>query len=172
MRPTRPRVAVVLAGLLAVACGDAAGVGEPGAQPPTTAVADATALTPAGPTPLPVGADATFTLELRGDVAVPPGDPDARGSADLLFDLAAGEVCYRVTVEGADASDAMHVHAGVVGETGPVVLELTAPEAGAVDTCSAADPAALQAVVEAPEDHYLDIHDASHPDGALRAQFG
>jgi hypothetical protein len=113
------------------------------------------------------------------------GDPDAKGSANLL-QVDERTVCYGFMIRGAEAPTAVHVHKGVAGQNGPVVLpfdnvpkdETGAPagDPGASSGCKVVETQeeveALRRIRKNPANYYVNIHTASFPDGAVRGQLG
>jgi len=112
---------------------------------------------------------------LSGEAEVPgPGDPDGGGIADLSISVSGGEVCGFIAVDSIATATAAHIHAGAAGAAGPVVVTLLTPGAdGVADGCvSGVDPAVLQAILDAPSEYYVNVHNAEFPDGAVRGQLG
>lgn len=113
------------------------------------------------------------------------GDPDAKGSANLL-QVDERTVCYGFMVRGTDTPAGVHVHRGVAGENGPIVLEFAnvpkdaggAPsgDPGASSGCKVvATPEemdALRRIRKNPAGYYVNIHTQTFPDGAVRGQLG
>jgi hypothetical protein len=65
--------------------------------------------------------------------------------------------CYRITIAGAGAATAAHVHR----QNGDEVVTLTAPGPdGKVDTCSASDSVTLEEIQAQPKQFYVDVHTA------------
>ncbi len=122
--------------------------------------------------------DAVYAA-LRGDAEVPgPGDDGARGSVELVRTDVDGLLCLTWDIDGPlnDAPTAAHLHTGAVGVAGPVLLPLPVPHVAAGErtyqtTCAPdLDQAAIDAVFAAPAAHYVNIHTAARPDGAIRGQ--
>lgn len=113
------------------------------------------------------------------------GDPDAKGSANLL-QVDERTVCYGFMVQGTDVPTAVHVHKGVAGQNGAPVLEFTnvpkddagapAGDPGASSGCKVAEAAeemeALRRIRKNPAGYYVNIHTQTFPDGAVRGQLG
>jgi len=105
------------------------------------------------------------------------GDPDGRGKAEFTFDTDAGTVCYELEVEGiaepvepAPGLGSAHIH---FLATGGIAVDLEAAfEADKSDEfkasgCVPVDSTLLQAIVEHPDQYYVNIHNAEFPGGAL-----
>jgi len=96
------------------------------------------------------------------------GDPDGSGSA--VFTLYPdGTVCYTVTVANIDAATAAHIHAGVDGVQGAVVVNLDFVAVGP-SGCVESTPAAVAAIMADPEGHYINVHNTTFEAGAIRGQ--
>ena len=130
-------------------------------------LATATAFAPA------LAADpVTIKVAMTGAAEVPTGDPDGTGTASVTIDPAKGQICYTLTATGIDTATMAHLHKGVVGVAGPVVVPLDPPAAGSASGCEPVDPAVIAAILAAPSDYYVNIHTAAFPKGALRGQLG
>jgi len=136
-------------------------------------------------------AAATADLEatLSGGEEVPPVDTAATGTAPVTIDTdaASGEqLCFDVTstdLEGGTVVGA-HIHEGVVGENGPIVvtLQAVADGEGTGAGCAAdadfdlvasgdADIATLTADIAAnPANYYVNVHTENNPGGEIRGQ--
>lgn len=113
------------------------------------------------------------TMTLTGAAVPDGGSEDGTGVATLTLDPDAGEVCFEVVVDNVAPVNAMHIHQGEAGATGPVFIGLEAPgESGEVDDCVQAETAKIQQIVENPAAFYLNLHNEDHPDGVLRSQLG
>jgi hypothetical protein len=113
------------------------------------------------------------------------GDPDAKGSANLL-QIDERTVCYGFMIQGAETPTAVHVHKGLAGQNGPIVLpfdnvpkdETGAPagDPGASSGCKEVktqeEAEALRRIRRNPGNYYVNIHTTSFPDGAVRGQLG
>lgn len=121
-----------------------------------------------------VGADnggRPFTTTLTGAAEVPgPGDPDGTGTATLTVNPGQEEVCYELSVSGISPAVAAHIHVGSAGVAGPVVIPLAPPTDGSSSACAAASRELLLAIIQNPENYYVNVHNADFPAGALRGQ--
>jgi len=109
----------------------------------------------------------TLALELKGT-----SEPNAKGTAVLRIRKDAGLVCYRLHAESVTLpTTAAHIHRGVVGVNGPVVVPFTAPGAdGNSSGCATADAALIDEILANPAGFYVNVHTKEHPAGAIRAQ--
>ncbi len=120
----------------------------------------------------PASAAEAFFTELQGEEEAPrPGDPDGVGYAAVVAVPEAGLICYGLVVFGIDPATAAHIHEAPPGEPGPVRQGLEAPTDGSSGGC-VSNPGLAQALVEAPEDYYVNVHNDPFPGGALRGQLG
>jgi hypothetical protein len=105
------------------------------------------------------------------------GDPDGRGTAEFSFDTDEGTICYELEVEGiaepvepAPGLGSAHIH---LVATGGIAVDLETdfqPDKGdefKASGCVEVDSALLQAILENPDQYYVNIHNADFPGGAL-----
>lgn len=113
-----------------------------------------------------------FTTTLSGPNEVPPGDADATGTATVWVNPGTGTVCYSWSVSNAATPIfAAHIHHGIAGVAGPVVVPLppTGPSSGTGCTTGVDRSLALD-IIEHPSDYYVNTHNAEFPTGAARGQ--
>ena len=115
---------------------------------------------------------ATLYVSMTGIQEVPgPGDPDGNGTAEVRVNPRNGEVCWNVYARALGAVTAAHIHRGEAGSAGPVVVPLTTPDAaGHSQGCATVDPALAREIGYRGHSFYLNVHDADHPNGAIRGQ--
>ena len=112
-----------------------------------------------------------FTTALTGAAEVPiSGDPDGSGTATITLNHGQGEVCWEITVSGIAPTFAAHIHAAPAGVPGGVVVPLSPPTSGSSSGCTTADPDLIKAIIQNPEQYYVNVHNADFPGGALRGQ--
>jgi len=111
------------------------------------------------------------------------GDAD-RGSIELTLNPGQEEVCWSVGSLTLTAGEALpqvaHIHAAPAGVAGPVVIDLfggaaavPAPTSYPTDTiCVHGARAGIIAILQHPSDYYVNLHNAQHPAGVMRGQFG
>src|SRR6266540_7518890 len=80
----------------------------------------------AGPAPGVVGGKNELVAHMNGQKAVPMGDPDAKGTADITLKPRAGKVCFDITFTGLSPDNpfAGHIHKGAKGVAGPIKVPL------------------------------------------------
>ena len=136
---------------------------------------------------IPAGADTevkiTTTLNavnpVTGEVT---GDRDGRGKAELTFDTDRGTTCYEIEVEGiaqpvepAPGLGSGHIH---FLATGGIAVDLETdfqPDKSddfKASGCVEVDSALLQAILENPDQFYVNIHNVEFPGGALSGLLG
>jgi hypothetical protein len=129
----------------------------------------------AAPQPLAiVGAD--LTTEVPG-----PGDPNGNGHAEVKVYKA--RVCYTLIVNNIKPATAAHIHRGVQGQTGPIVVptdhhsSLNPPRpgsggssSGASSGCEAIPPALSMKLRQNSQRYYVNVHNKPYPHGAIRGQ--
>jgi hypothetical protein len=108
---------------------------------------------------------------MTGAAEVPgPGDPDGVGTALLTLNPGQEEICFELTVANIAPATAAHIHVGPVGVAGPVVVPLPAPTSGSSSGCVSAARALIKAIIQHPENYYVNVHNAEYPAGAIRGQ--
>jgi CHRD domain len=120
-----------------------------------------------------------LTASLTGAAEVPgPGDPDASGFVTLTLNPGQEEICFNLEVSGiplpADSAGA-HIHVGAAGTAGGVVVALLPagqPDAPTESGCVSADRETILAILQNPENYYVNVHTFEFPNGAIRGQLG
>ncbi len=161
MKVTRRMIVIPVATIMA------AGIG---------AGAFAVGLTAARDVPEAVTADTTFFVSMDGQQEVTAagvggaGDPDGTGDATVTVDTATDEVCVEVSFFNVDPITLMHIHRGVAGTNGPIVVDFApTPGPGPFDICVPGGAVADE-IAANPLSFYLNAHNATYPAGAVRGQ--
>jgi hypothetical protein len=130
------------------------------------------ALLAAGCATQPQNQSAQLQVSMTGIQEAPgPGDPDGNGTAEVRVNPGSGEVCWNVFVRAIGAATAAHIHRGEAGSAGAVAVPLTTPDAaGRSQGCTNVDPALAREIAYRAHGFYLNVHDADHPNGAIRGQ--
>jgi hypothetical protein len=136
---------------------------------------------------IPAGADTEVKIAttLTGEnpvTGVVTGDPDGRGTAEFTFDTEQSTICYELEVEGiaepvepAPGVGSAHIH---FLATGGIAVDLQADfqpdnsDEFKASGCVEVDSALLQAILENPDQFYVNIHNAEFPGGALSGLLG
>jgi hypothetical protein len=106
---------------------------------------------------------------LSGADVVGAGDPDGSGIGEVGFD---GDlVTWSLSLDNVeDSITGIHIHRGMAGEIGDVVIDFGySPETGLSGEILA-DPVLLEEILAFPEGFYLQVHTDGYPDGAVRGQ--
>ena len=110
---------------------------------------------------------------LSGGNEIPAGDADGFGYARVTIFPETSELCYSLSVARIGTPTAAHIHEGTAGVAGRVVVPLAAPiPDGLVRGCVSVDRTLLNAIMAAPSNYYVNVHNAEFPDGAARGQLG
>jgi hypothetical protein len=132
---------------------------------------------PAGPCPTVVlsatAGGQPLTTTLAGNAEVPgPGDPDGTGTATVRLRAGEGRICYQLNVSAiALPASAAHIHVGVAGQSGAIVVPLTAPNAsGAASGCVNVSRTLVAAILANSHGYYVNVHTSDFPNGAVRGQ--
>jgi CHRD domain len=118
-------------------------------------------------------APTTLTATLAGVAeGENPGDPDGSGTATVMIDPETGEACWNLSATGIGPVTQSHIHVGGEGESGDIVVNLdTDGFEGSSEGCvEGEDAAAIQAVIDDPAGHYVNLHTEEFPPGAIRGQ--
>ena len=120
------------------------------------------------------GTSTSLKAVLSGTEEVPgPGVKDGVGAA--LIDIAGSKVCADLNVTMGEKPQKAHIHKGAKGASGPVVVDLVPvfnPGEAAFTSKSCVETAADTAaqLIADPGGYYVNVHSASHSDGAMRGQ--
>ena len=117
---------------------------------------------------------ATLIINLTGEAQGPGlGDPDGSGTAELLIDAVRGRFCFLLSVENIAPAQLAHIHRSPSGQAGgPIIVQMEAPADGESERCVPLAPAVAVSLLSDPAAYYVNIHNAEHPDGAVRGQLG
>jgi len=102
------------------------------------------------------------------------GDGDATGWAIVRLRPGTSQVCFRITTEGLTTDPfAAHIHSGVAGVNGPVVVDFDWAANGSgsgADGCVSADLGLIKDIHRNPGNYYVNVHNPTVPSGAVRGQ--
>ncbi|MCP8686755.1 CHRD domain-containing protein [Marinobacterium sedimentorum] len=127
-----------------------------------------------------------LTATLSGDEEIGAmGASDGKGHA-LVFGVDGDDMtlCYALQVSGIEmvpvgSGMAAHIHHGKKGSNGPVVAALAGPEDGDAADCVSEyekgkfpthEAGMVKRILANPSDYYINVHNPSHPGGAIRGQ--
>jgi hypothetical protein len=113
----------------------------------------------------------SFTSTMTAAEEVPNKGPEgASGTAKFDINTDTNQVCYKLTTTGlTESPNKGHIHQGAKGVAGDVVVDLDIAAKG-LENCVTGDAAKVAAVVADPAGHYVNLHTASYPAGAVRGQ--
>jgi hypothetical protein len=119
-----------------------------------------------------------FTAVLTGEAEVNAqgepnqGDLDGKGLAKITINFGQGTLCWDIFVSRITLpASASHIHAAPAGVNGPIVVNFTAPDAsGSSSGCTSVSRDLLKAIIEHPENYYVNVHNSDFPSGAMRGQ--
>ncbi len=121
-----------------------------------------------GPAPAPTAGGRASTARLTGDTGPgPPGDPGGSGQASVTVHLGRELLCVAVTTSGIAPVTSVHVHEAAPTAVDPIVAA-PAPAADGRPACFGVDRQVLRKIRTDPASHYVEVHNAEFPDGALR----
>jgi CHRD domain len=123
-------------------------------------------------------AAAQLSAKLKGNQEVADGDPNGRGEASVAVKKPSKrKLCFEVSWEKIEPPTAAHIHKGAEGTDGPIKVPLFEDPDGltvaTVDGCvKKISKRIARKLRKAPESFYVNVHNAEHPDGAIRGQLG
>jgi CHRD domain len=133
---------------------------------------------------LPVTAAPQVLATVGGDLTTAkpgPGDPNGFGNVEV--EVYKARVCYVLNVNNIKPATAAHIHRGVKGHTGPIVVptdhhsSLNPPRpnsvgssSGASSGCEVIPPALSMKLRHNSQRYYVDVHNKPYPHGAIRSQ--
>lgn len=120
----------------------------------------------------PTTGGAKLSATLTGAAEVPPADADGAGSFTATLNPGHDQLCYEIKVERIDPATVAHVHEGAVGKNGPPVVTLDAPASGTSKACATVAGDLAAKLLRNPENYYVNVHNATYPNGAVRGQLG
>jgi len=123
-----------------------------------------------------VGGKNELVAHMNGQKAVPMGDPDAKGTADITLKPRAGKVCFDITFTGLapDNPFAGHIHKGATGVAGPIKITFYegSPKPSPWTGCTkqGVTKELLKRIRSHPERFYVNLHNTQYSNGAIRGQ--
>ena len=119
---------------------------------------------------------------LSGANEVPPADPDGSGTAKITVNAGQGRICWEITTRNIDAVTMAHIHSGLPGQNGSIVVHLSAVADDTATGCTtvvgpgsgggAIPRSLLDAIRKSPQAFYVNVHTGLFPAGAIRGQLG
>jgi len=112
----------------------------------------------------------SLTAKLAGSEEVKKGDEDGSGTATVKTDDEKGTVCFKLTYSGIDAPTKGHIHKGVKGKDGKIVVTLFDGEAKKSGCVKDVSKSLVKQIAAKPAGFYPNLHNEAFPDGAVRGQ--
>lgn len=112
-----------------------------------------------------------LSATLSGANEVSGGDPNGSGTAQITLNQGQGEVCYEISVADISTPTRAHIHSGVAGVNGPIVVaffDFVAPPP--LQGCVTADSELIKDIRQNPSNYYVNVHNVDFPGGAVRGQ--
>jgi hypothetical protein len=107
--------------------------------------------------------------KLVGSVEVPKGAAKGHGIVNVTLSEAKGTVCWTFAgIAGIGKATAAHIHRGLPGKAGPVVVPFGATYKA--KGCAKAAKSLIAAIESHPNNYYVNVHTAKYPAGAIRGQ--
>lgn len=107
---------------------------------------------------------------MTGAEVVPgPGDPDGTGTFTISIDNATNTLCYGLAWQNTEEPQGSHIHTGSANQAGQIMVDLNLPANGP-KACIPIDATSAGHITSGPKSHYVDLHTASQPEGAVRGQ--
>lgn len=111
-----------------------------------------------------------FQGDMNGAAVVPgPGDPDGTGTFKVSIDNAKNELCYELAWQKIDQPNGGHVHIGGPDAAGQIMVDLNLPANGP-KACIPVDSTSVGHMTSGAKSHYVDLHNPSFAEGAIRGQ--
>ncbi len=119
---------------------------------------------------------ATYSISMTGAKEFPgPGDTNGTATGTITLNDVTGAVSWNLTFANIDTPNAMHIHAGSVGQANPPLINLGVATSGGTDTLIDSTIASAMTVADIlanPTAFYINIHNEPFIGGAVRDQLG
>ena len=113
-----------------------------------------------------------LSADLAGSNEVSGGDLDGSGTMHLTLNQGQGEVCFDLDIANIASPTRAHIHTGVAGVNGGIVVAFFDFVDIEFDGCVSADKHLIKDIRQNPQNYYINVHNAEHPGGAIRGQLG
>jgi hypothetical protein len=113
------------------------------------------------------------TLSGANELPAGSGDADGSGAAAVSFavwDEDQWQVCFDLSYTGIGDPTMAHIHRGSATENGDVVVNFGDPPPGSHKGCTLELTDVVAPIIADPAGHYVNIHTAEDPSGAMRGQ--
>ena len=116
-------------------------------------------------------ASRTYALKMTGAAETPAGAPGGTAKAVVTLSTKTGKVCWTFTsLSGVSTPTYAHIHVGVAGKSGNIVLPLSTGSTLKTKGCVPASATLISQIAANPHGYYVNIHSTQYPGGAVRAQ--
>ena len=114
----------------------------------------------------------SFDLTSNQVPVIPAVSSDASGTATLSLDNESGALSGSITLSNNISATAAHIHKGVVGTTGGVIITLTQDATNSQQYHIPANTVLLATQIDelVSGEYYVNVHTATYPAGELRGQ--
>ena len=113
----------------------------------------------------------TYAVKLTGAAETPRGPSSGSGKAVVALSTKTNKVCWTFkSLSGFSNPTYAHIHVGVAGTSGNVVVPLSTGTTFKSKGCVAASPSTISAIAANPHGYYVNIHSKQNASGAVRAQ--
>jgi len=117
----------------------------------------------------------TFSAKLTGDQEVPAVTTNAVGVASFVLNASRDTLCIHASVNGLSGAITLaHIHEGLPGVGGPVILDLVSYISGNTINATIAGAALTSEFISKmiTGNYYINVHTAANPNGEIRGQIG
>jgi CHRD domain len=170
-----PSLAVALIGV--AGCGSSSSSSSSSTSASTSARTTASTPATTGTTTKPAVAKAkkalsqTYAVKMAGAAETPPGAPNGTAKAVVTLASKPGKVCWTFeSLSGVSNPTFAHIHVGVAGKSGNIVLPLSTGSTLKTKGCVPASATLISQIAANPHGYYVNIHSKQYPSGAVRAQ--
>jgi CHRD domain len=113
----------------------------------------------------------TYAVKMTGAAETPPGASNGTAKAVVTLASKPGKVCWTFeSLSGVSNPTYAHIHVGVAGKSGNIVLPLSTGSTLMTKGCVHASAALIKSIAANPHGYYVNIHSKQYPSGAVRAQ--
>ena len=109
-----------------------------------------------------------ISAKLTPGAVAPKSAAKASGTIVVKLDPKAGKACWTITIKGAGTLLSAHVHRGLAGKNGPVVIPLG--DRWSKTGCVFVSAKTLDTVAKSPSSYYVDVHTKAYVNGVVRGQ--
>jgi hypothetical protein len=169
-----PSLAVALIGV--AGCGSSSSSSSSSTSASTSARTTASTPATTGTTTKPAVAKAkkalsqTYTVKMTGAAETPAGAPNGTAKAVVTLSTKLGKACWTFKSLSVSNPTFAHIHVGVAGKSGNIVLPLSTGSTLKTKGCVPASATLISQIAANPHGYYVNIHSKQYPSGAVRAQ--